>query len=123
MRFLSPRPLSQSVLGRLSLIPPEMQLVPSVSSINTSGSPILVKQYTIPSSNIIDVRLMSGAVLFGAGWGLTGICPGPAIVGSVAALVGGAVPWMSSLSAQILPYMVGMVVGFYIEPYLGITGS
>lgn len=28
----------------------------------------------------VDQRLVSGAAIFGAGWGLTGICPGPAIV-------------------------------------------
>ncbi|HEX7899517.1 MAG TPA: DUF6691 family protein [Planctomycetota bacterium] len=28
----------------------------------------------------LDVRLFAGAAIFGIGWGLTGICPGPAIV-------------------------------------------
>jgi uncharacterized membrane protein YedE/YeeE len=28
----------------------------------------------------IDVRLIAGALLFGAGWGLAGVCPGPAVV-------------------------------------------
>lgn len=31
----------------------------------------------------IDVPLVTGAAVFGAGWGLTGICPGPAIVNLV----------------------------------------
>jgi uncharacterized membrane protein YedE/YeeE len=114
----------QSVLGRLSLLPPEMQLVPSNPSINTKGAPVLVKQYTIPSSSIVDTRLMTGAVMFGTGWGLTGICPGPAIVSSVAAALGGQVPWASSLSAQVLPYMVGLVAGMYLEPFaLGMGSS
>ena len=34
----------------------------------------------LPTSNQIDRRLVIGAVLFGAGWGLAGFCPGPALV-------------------------------------------
>ncbi len=45
----------------------------------------------IPTSSAIDGRLILGGVLFGAGWGIAGYCPGPAIVaaatGSSAALV------------------------------------
>ena len=33
-----------------------------------------------PQNVRIDAELLAGAALFGAGWGLTGICPGPAIV-------------------------------------------
>lgn len=45
----------------------------------------------LPSSTVIDGRLVFGGLLFGAGWGIAGYCPGPAIVaasaGSTAALV------------------------------------
>jgi uncharacterized membrane protein YedE/YeeE len=34
----------------------------------------------LPNRLNIDRRLIAGAVLFGLGWGLTGICPGPAIL-------------------------------------------
>jgi uncharacterized membrane protein YedE/YeeE len=34
----------------------------------------------LPTSAIIDKRLIGGSLLFGAGWGLAGLCPGPAIV-------------------------------------------
>ncbi len=34
----------------------------------------------LPTSSQIDRRLVLGSVLFGAGWGLAGFCPGPAIV-------------------------------------------
>jgi uncharacterized membrane protein YedE/YeeE len=34
----------------------------------------------IPSSTVIDRRLLLGGVLFGAGWGVGGFCPGPALV-------------------------------------------
>ena len=45
----------------------------------------------IPSSRLIDKRLVIGALIFGMGWGLVGICPAPAFVllgtGSVKGIV------------------------------------
>jgi hypothetical protein len=32
------------------------------------------------SSHAVDFRLVIGAALFGIGWGMTGVCPGPAVV-------------------------------------------
>ena len=34
----------------------------------------------LPTSTDIDKRLIGGGLMFGAGWGLAGSCPGPAIV-------------------------------------------
>ena len=34
----------------------------------------------LPTSRDTDKRLVMGSLLFGAGWGLAGFCPGPAIV-------------------------------------------
>ena len=34
----------------------------------------------LPSSRDIDKRLIAGSLVFGAGWGLAGFCPGPALV-------------------------------------------
>lgn len=47
----------------------------------------------------IDARLILGAVLFGAGWGLAGYCPGPAITASM------------SLGTDVLVVLVSMLVG------------
>jgi uncharacterized membrane protein YedE/YeeE len=38
----------------------------------------------LPTSKDIDKRLVIGALLFGAGWGLAGFCPGPGIVSMAA---------------------------------------
>ncbi len=48
--------------------------------------PLLDDHLHLPGRSTIDGRLLTGAVLFGAGWGLAGYCPGPA----VAALASGA---------------------------------
>ncbi len=34
----------------------------------------------LPQSTLIDRRLVLGSLMFGAGWGLAGFCPGPAVV-------------------------------------------
>ena len=39
-----------------------------------SGEPL-----DLPATTAIDARLIGGSLLFGAGWGLVGLCPGPAI--------------------------------------------
>jgi len=42
--------------------------------------PLFDDAFQIPTNQQIDKRLAMGSVLFGAGWGLVGLCPGPAIV-------------------------------------------
>lgn len=41
--------------------------------------PIQGEKFHIPTAKHIDKRLISGAALFGIGWGLVGYCPGPAL--------------------------------------------
>lgn len=41
--------------------------------------PIWSSKFQWPSKQDLDARLLSGAAIFGIGWGLAGICPGPAI--------------------------------------------
>jgi uncharacterized membrane protein YedE/YeeE len=45
----------------------------------------------LPSARRIDRRLVLGSVTFGAGWGLAGYCPGPALV---SLSFGGQAPWI-----------------------------
>ena len=46
-------------------------------------APLFADRFHLPTMTDIDARLVSGAVLFGLGWGLTGFCPGPAIASLV----------------------------------------
>jgi hypothetical protein len=43
--------------------------------------PVLESKFRIPSRRDIDAPLLIGAAIFGVGWGLVGLCPGPAIAG------------------------------------------
>ena len=42
-------------------------------------APLLAASFDSPSTRGIDRRLVMGATLFGIGWGLVGLCPGPAL--------------------------------------------
>jgi uncharacterized membrane protein YedE/YeeE len=57
-------------------------LVAGISYFATRGraASVLGEPMQLPSNNRIDSRLFGGSLLFGVGWGLAGVCPGPAIV-------------------------------------------
>lgn len=42
-------------------------------------APLAGERFMVPTRKDIDARLIIGSVLFGAGWGLTGYCPGPVL--------------------------------------------
>ena len=46
-------------------------------------APLLASTFSLPGKQLSDRRLVGGAVLFGIGWGLSGYCPGPALVSSL----------------------------------------
>ncbi|MGO2279236.1 MAG: DUF6691 family protein [Pseudomonadales bacterium] len=70
------------------------------------GTPI-----DMPSKTFINKKLLIGAMLFGIGWGLVGICPGPGIV------LLGTGQWQAYV---FIPAMViGMLIYQWFEPKLG----
>jgi uncharacterized membrane protein YedE/YeeE len=44
------------------------------------AKPLSGCKWNFPHSTIVDLRLVLGAVMFGIGWGIGGICPGPGVV-------------------------------------------
>ena len=65
----------------------------------------------MPSKTTINKQLLIGAMLFGIGWGLVGICPGPGIV------LLGTGQWQAYV---FIPAMiVGMLIYQWLEPKLG----
>lgn len=63
------------------------------------GAPMLAAKHRWPDRSDIDAPLVAGAVLFGIGWGLVGICPGPALVN------------LAGLSLPIVVFVVAMTLG------------
>ena len=68
--------------------------------------PLFAEKFSIPERKDIDGSLIAGAAIFGAGWGLGGFCPGPAIT----ALASGAIP--------VFVFVVAMVGGIYLHNVL-----
>jgi hypothetical protein len=65
------------------------------------AKPLLADSFDLPSRKDIDTSLLLGAALFGVGWGLTGLCPGPAIAS------------LAYLNPNILIFLCSMVIGGY----------
>ncbi|MSQ56783.1 MAG: hypothetical protein EXR35_04460 [Limnohabitans sp.] len=57
----------------------------------------------LPTSNSIDKPLIFGAILFGAGCGLAGFCPGPALISLVSGQLKGTV-FMVFMVSGIIAY-------------------
>ena len=62
-------------------------------------APLAEADFSWPTATIIDSKLLLGAVLFGVGWGLVGLCPGPALVA------------VAAYPATVLPFFVAMLIG------------
>jgi uncharacterized protein len=41
--------------------------------------PLAAQSFNVPAATVVDAPLVIGAVLFGVGWGVAGLCPGPAL--------------------------------------------
>ncbi|MFZ1742554.1 MAG: DUF6691 family protein [Pontixanthobacter sp.] len=42
-------------------------------------TPMVCDEFSLPGTKLIDAKLIGGAAMFGIGWGIAGLCPGPAI--------------------------------------------
>jgi uncharacterized protein len=60
--------------------------------------PLYDSRFRLPDASRVDAPLVVGAALFGAGWGLAGLCPGPALV-SVATLRSDALVFVAAMTA------------------------
>jgi uncharacterized membrane protein YedE/YeeE len=64
-------------------------------------SPLWAAQFSLPPPGRIDPRLIAGAAVFGIGWGLVGVCPGPALV-SVASGEPSVLTFVAAMTAGLL---------------------
>ena len=64
------------------------------------GKPVLCPAYDLPAKTHPDTKLVTGAVLFGVGWGLAGICPGPALILVASGIHGGLMFFVAMLAGM-----------------------
>src|SRR5215467_2377259 len=62
-------------------------------------SPLFEKDSPWPTKKDIDQPLLFGALLFGIGWGLVGLCPGPAVTN------------LATLSLPVIIFVIAMALG------------
>src|SRR5207253_10860469 len=67
------------------------------------AQPVLAGQYFWPGKSDIDAPLVLGAGLFGIGWGLVGLCPGPALES------------LATLSPGVIVFVVAMAAGMMVH--------
>lgn len=68
--------------------------------------PLFENTFRLPTRTDIDVRLVGGSLLFGAGWGIAGFCPG------------GALPVLGTGNLTVLLFVAALVVGMFLARYL-----
>jgi uncharacterized membrane protein YedE/YeeE len=112
--FISGMIRPDKVLGFLDVVAipsgnwdPSLAIVMGAALVVTAGgyalarrrAPLLEATNQWPTQKLIDRPLVVGSVLFGIGWGLVGLCPGPAIVN------------LATLSPGVIVFVVAMAVG------------
>jgi hypothetical protein len=65
--------------------------------------PLISQDFESPSKWPVDAKLLSGAFIFGVGWGLGGFCPGPALVA------------LGFLNPKVAVFVVAMAAGMILH--------
>lgn len=73
--------------------------IPGFQYARLMHKPFLAVSFNIPTKKDLDRKLITGAVIFGVGWGLAGICPGPSLVA------------LNTLQPNVLIFVVAMLTG------------
>ena len=80
--------------------------VPAFHLVLRRQQPLFEPRFFLPTKKDIDSRLLLGAVMFGAGWGIAGFCPGPALTALVSA------------NSTVILFVVAMVAGMALHHFL-----
>ena len=64
--------------------------------------PLFAVSFSLPGKSDLDKDLIAGAVIFGIGWGLAGICSGPALVA------------LNVLDSKIVVFVIAMLGGMFV---------
>ncbi|GAB3524131.1 YeeE/YedE family protein [Photobacterium alginatilyticum] len=83
--------------GALAVFMPIYLLV-----IKKRAAPVCSERFQLSENRMIDKKLVGGAAMFGLGWGIAGICPGPAVTS------------ISGLNPSMLVFIAAMLLGMVI---------
>lgn len=74
--------------------------------VKTRRDPWFDIRFHLPTRRDLDIQLVIGSALFGIGWGLVGLCPGPAIVAA------------TSGSGSAILFVLAMLAGMFVRDRL-----
>ena len=77
--------------------------IPGFQYARILNKPFVAISFSLPTKQDLDKKLILGAVLFGIGWGLAGICPGPSLVA------------LNSLDTRVVGFVIAMLAGIFIH--------
>lgn len=66
-------------------------------------APLFGDRFQVPTSKVIDAKLVGGSALFGIGWGIAGFCPGAAI------------PALGTGRWEVVLFLAATIGGFYLR--------
>ena len=72
------------------------------------SSPLAASSFELPGTTKLDRPLAIGAILFGMGWGIAGLCPGPALAD------------LAIAPLAVLPFVVAMLVGMAAHRFIAV---
>jgi len=79
---------------------------PVLYMLTKNNSFVLAKKISLPTKKNIDKPLIVGSLLFGIGWGMSGLCPGPAISS------------IAFLNISSFAFVISMFFGLYIASFI-----
>jgi hypothetical protein len=80
--------------------------LPSFPWVLRRTAPLFEKTFSLPVKRQIDRPLIIGAAIFGIGWGIGGLCPGPALAG------------LATGSPGVILFVIAMIAGQWLAKHL-----